>query len=171
MLTNLKLYKVFTYILIPIALLFGFLDLIILMISLANPSGLFGVFIIACFVLYTFTSFKFYKQGVEQNLQMKKSLKDFVKVNAFVSLFFAVLLISQSVYLLNNNLDESMKAMSDMANQQPGYSQEAFKKMAQSVIKGTCIFFIITGLICFFHVLITLRLLKKHEDLFESSSN
>jgi len=171
MLTNLKLYKVFTYILIPIALLFGFLDLIILMISFANPSGLFGVFIIACFVLYTFTSFKFYKQGVEQNLQMKKSLKDFVKVNAFVSLFFAVLLISQSVYLLNNNLDESMKAMSDMAAQQPGYSQETFKKMAQSVIKGTCIFFIITGLICFFHVLITLRLLKKHEHLFDISSN
>ena len=171
MLDNLKLYKVLTYILIPIALLFGFLDLIMLMISLANPSGLFGVFIIACFVIYTFASFNFLNQGVQGNLQMKKSIKDFLKVNAFVSIFFSVILISQSAYILINNLDESIKTMSDMASQQPGYSEEAFNKLAKSVLNGTCIFLIITGLICFFHILMTLRLVKKHEGLFETPSN
>ena len=88
MTNNLKLYKVLTYILIPIALFFGFIDVLFLMSALANPGALIFVFIIACLVIYTFTSFKFYRLGVQREQPLTKGLKDWVKVNAIVSIFF-----------------------------------------------------------------------------------
>ena len=59
MLDNLKLYKVLTYILIPIALFLGFIDTILLMVSLLNPANLLYVFILACFVIYIFVKKKY----------------------------------------------------------------------------------------------------------------
>ena len=87
---NLKLYTVLTYILIPIALFFGFLDVLILFSSLANPSALIMVFIIACLVIYTFSSFKFLKMGLEREIVQTSKLKDWIKVNAYVSFFYVV---------------------------------------------------------------------------------
>ena len=70
---EMKLYTVLSYCLIPIALFFAFLDIIILATSLANPSALIMVFIVACLVIYTYTSFKFLKTGVErEQIQTKK---------------------------------------------------------------------------------------------------
>jgi hypothetical protein len=168
MLDNLKLYKFLTYILIPISLIFGLIDLIMLLVSLANPTGLLGVFIMACFVIYTFTSFKFLIHGIQLNKHQKKSLKDFIKVNAIVSLFFCVIICSQSILILTSNLKEVINTMNEMAASQPGYSKEAFDSMAVSLIKGICLFFIVTGVIGLIHILMTFRLLKKYEVLFET---
>ena len=56
---NLKLYTVLSYILIPIALFFAFMDIVLLFSSLANPSALIMVFILACLVIYTFQVLNF----------------------------------------------------------------------------------------------------------------
>ena len=84
---NLKLYTILSYLLIPIALFFGFLDIIFLFSSLANPSALILVFILACLVIYTFASFRFLKGGIEKELPQPLKLKDWIKVNAYVSFF------------------------------------------------------------------------------------
>ena len=70
---NLKLYKVLTYILLPIAYFFGFIDVLFFISALANPATLIFVFVIACLVIYSITSYKFYKQGIinEQILKAK----------------------------------------------------------------------------------------------------
>ena len=88
---EMKLYTVLSYCLIPIALFFAFLDIIILATSLANPSALIMVFIVACLVIYTYTSFKFLKTGVEREQIQTKKTKDWIKVNAYVSLFLCSL--------------------------------------------------------------------------------
>ena len=72
---QLKWYTVLSYCLIPIALFFAFLDILILLSSLANPSVLIMVFIVACLVIYTFTSFKFLKKGIEPEQAQTKKLK------------------------------------------------------------------------------------------------
>ena len=84
---NLKLYTVLSYILIPIALFFAFLDIALLLSSLANPSALIMVFILACLVIYIFASFKFLKAGIEKEIAQSSKLKDWIKVNAYVSFF------------------------------------------------------------------------------------
>ena len=100
MLNSIKLYKVLTYILIPIALFLGFIDTILLMLSLLNPSSLLYVFILACFVIYTFVSFKFYRLGLEREQPLKKNLKDWVKVNAIVSIFLCSLFCLNGLSIL-----------------------------------------------------------------------
>ena len=87
MLNSFTFYKVLTYILIPIALFLGFIDTLLLMAALINPASLIYVFILACFVIYTFVSFKFFRQGVQNEQPLKKNLKDWIKVNAIVSFF------------------------------------------------------------------------------------
>jgi len=87
---EMKLYTVLSYCLIPIALFFAFLDIIILATSLANPSALIMVFIVACLVIYTYTSFKFLKTGVErEQIQTKKT-----KVCFYVVYFSLILSVS-----------------------------------------------------------------------------
>jgi hypothetical protein len=169
MLDNLKLYKVLTYILIPIAFIFGFIDAIGLLISLLNPSGLLEVFIMACFVVYVFTSFKFFKHGIQAGKYFKKSFKDLIKVNAFVSLFFCITICLKSISKLFDNFNEELATMTSMSQKPPpGYTQEAFNNLALSIMKGTYIFLFITAIICLIHILITFRLLKKHSELFET---
>jgi hypothetical protein len=65
---QLKLYTVLSYILIPIALFFASMDILLLFSTLANPSALIIVFILACLVIYTFASFKFLKSGIEKEV-------------------------------------------------------------------------------------------------------
>ena len=88
---NLKLYKILTYILLPIGYLFGLIDVLFFMSALANPATLIFVFVIACLVIYTLTSYKFYKQGILNEQILKAKLKDWIKVNAYVSLFLCSL--------------------------------------------------------------------------------
>ncbi len=72
---QLKLYTVLSYILIPIALFFAFMDIVLLFSSLANPSALIMVFILACLVIYTFASFKFLKAGIEKEIAQSSKFK------------------------------------------------------------------------------------------------
>ena len=167
MLDNLKLYKVLTYILIPIALLFGFLDLIMLMISLANPSGLFGVFIIACFVIYTFASFKFLRQGVQTEQILKKSLKDWIKVNAIASIFLCSLFCLNGLSILLSDNATLSKYIDEIITLQPGFPKEISAATILNILKGISVAFLIIGTVGLLHIRITFRLLKKYGYLFE----
>ncbi len=82
---SLKLYRILSYILMPIALLFAFIDTAFLITALANLGVLIFVFAIACLVIYTFASFSFLKRGIEKEQHQSAKLKDWIKVNAYVS--------------------------------------------------------------------------------------
>lgn len=88
---SLKLYRILSFILIPLALLFAFIDIAFLITAMANPSVLIFVFAIACLVVYTFLSFSFLKRGIEREQHQSAKLKDWIKVNAYVSLFLCSL--------------------------------------------------------------------------------
>ena len=98
-----KLYLVLSYILIPIALFFGFMDSILLISALANPSAMILVFAMACIVIYSFTSFKFLKLGIEREQIQTTKLKDWIKVNAYVSLLMFCLIFLNAVSILLSN--------------------------------------------------------------------
>lgn len=164
---NLKLYTVLTYILIPIALLFGFLDIIFLLSSLGNPSALLIVFILACFVIYTFTSFKFLKQGIEKEQIQTNKLKDWVKVNAFVSLFLCSLFFINSISLLIMDSNTLIKMIDELLQQQPGMPKEITSAMLIPYFKGLAGLLLVTGIIGIVHIRTTLRLVKQNEHLFE----
>jgi hypothetical protein len=164
---QLKWYTVLSYCLIPIALFFAFLDILILLSSLANPSVLIMVFIVACLVIYTFTSFKFLKKGIEPEQAQTKKLKEWIKVNAFVSLFLCSLFFINSISILISTNDVLMGYINDFIQQQSGFPAQVTSKMILSILKGVSVFLLITSIIGIVHIRITLRLVKQYDYLFE----
>jgi len=138
---QLKLYTVLSYILIPIALFFAFLDVLILFSSLANPSALIMVFIVACLVIYTFASFKFLKFGIEREIVQTKKLKDFIKVNAYVSFFLCSLFFVNSISVLISTNAVLLKFIDEFLNQQPNIPKEITNNLVLAILRGVSVFY------------------------------
>jgi len=165
--TNLKLYIVLTYILIPIALFFGLLDVLILLSALANPSALIMVFVIACLVIYTFASYKFLKKGLEKEIVQTLKLKDWIKVNAYVSLILCSLFFLNSISILISTNAVLFKFIDDFLQQQPNMPKEVTSTFVLTVLKAVSVLLLITGVVGIIHIRTTLRLVKQHAHLFE----
>ena len=159
---NLKLYTVLSYILIPISLFFAFLDLVLLASSLANPSALIMVFIIACLVIYTFASFKFLKSGIEKEVAQTNKL-----VNAYVSFFLCSLFFINSISVLISSNDVLLRFIDEFIQQQPGMPKEITNALILSILKGVSVFLLLTSIIGLIHIRTTLRLVKQYGYLFE----
>ena len=164
---NLKLYTVLSYILIPIDLFFGCLDVLILFSSLANPSALIMVFIVACLVIYTFASFKFLKAGIEREIVQPLKLKDWIKVNAYVSLFLCSLFFVNSISVLISTDAVLLKFIDEFLLQQPNMPKEITSALVLSLLRGVSVFLLITGITGIVHIRTTLRLVNQNAHLFE----
>lgn len=164
---ELKLYTVLSYCLIPIALFFAFLDAVILITSLANPSALIMVFIVACLVIYTFVSFRFLKTGIEREQTQTKKARDWIKVNAYVSLFLCSLFFINSISILVSSNEALSVFINEFLQKQSGFPAEITGKMILSILKGVSVFLLVSGIIGIIHIRTTLRLVKKYEYLFE----
>jgi hypothetical protein len=167
MANNMKLYKVLTYLLIPIALFFGFIDVLFLMSALANPGALIFVFVIACLVIYTFVSFKFYQQGVQREQVLTKGLKDWIKVNAIVSIFLCSLFCLDAFSVLGSSNATLLKYIDEFLLQQPGFPKEVSASIVLQMLKVASVILLITGAVGIIHIRITLRLVKQYDYLFE----
>lgn len=164
---KLKLYTVLSYLLLPIAVFFGFIDTILLLSSLGNPSALIIVFIVACLVIYTFTSFRFLKQGLEREQTLTKRLKDWIKVNAFVSLFLCSLFFINSISILITSKETLIPLIDELLQQQPGMPKEVTAVFLLPYFKGLAVFLLITAVVGIMHIRTTLRLVKENDYLFE----
>lgn len=164
---NLKLYTILSYVLIPIAIFFGSLDILILFTSLANPSALIMVFIIACLVIYTFSSYKFLKAGLEREIVQPIKLKDWIKVNAYVSFFLCSLFFVNSISILISTNAVLLKFIDEFLQQQPNMPKEITNALVLSLLRGVSVFLLITGLVGIIHIRTTLRLVKQNGHLFE----
>jgi hypothetical protein len=164
---QLKLYTVLSYILIPIALFFAFLDIALLLSSLANPSSLILIFILACLVIYIFASFKFLKAGIEKEVAQTVKLKDWIKVNAYVSFFLCSLFFINAISILISSDVLLLKFIDEFLQSQPGIPKELTSALMLSLLKGVSVFLLITGIVGLIHIRTSLRLLKQYEYLFE----
>lgn len=147
--------------------LFSFLfaaSLVILVpLALSAPALLLPVFIILSVVLYTWFSRQFRHKVLQRHLQVKHSLRDWVRVNGFVAIIFCVLNIPSVIALLRNpsfflnNLKEMMK-------QYPEKMQQEIPISSINMVGYIMLIYFIALLI---HVLWTFALIKKHESFFE----
>lgn len=164
---QLTFFKIISFLLIPVALLFGFLDVAVIIMALSgNPAILLMAFAMACFVIYVFASMYFLLNGINHERPCKASLKDWIKVNAYGSLFVSVLFLmnASAVFFINDiNLRQ---IISEMMEQQPEISGkitlDVFIKMFR-VVAG--LMFIISAL-TITHILIHFKLLKRYDYLF-----
>ncbi|MDP1844922.1 MAG: hypothetical protein Q8K64_16010 [Sediminibacterium sp.] len=164
---QITIFKIITFILVPVALLFGLMDLIMLMMALSNPALLLIVFAMACFVIYLFASLRFLLQGILNERQCSATLKDWIKVNAYGTLFISsmFLLNSSAAFFINDiNLRQ---VLSDMIDQQPELSGKISLDLFVKMFRVISAIMFVISLLTITHVMLNFKLMKKYAHLFE----
>ena len=162
-----QLYKVLSFIIMLIALLLSFIVIAGLLVALANPVLLLNVFILGAVVIYSFTSFSFLQKGLIRKQKVKSRLKDWIKVNAYVSFFLCSLFFLNAISILISSDVVLLKFIDEFLEQQPTMPKEITSALILSLLKGVSVFLLFTGVVGLIHIRTSLRLVKQYEYLFE----
>lgn len=160
----LTLYRILTYLLLPLAAILGFLTIITLFASYANPAGLLPAFLCGATVIYLISSFNFLHRSVVGGRPNKPSLYDWIRVNGFVALALGAIFIFQSIYFrYNTDLQDQLEAqMKEMAATMPDQKLPDLNRIIRAVLN----FMLASGSVLVAHILLTFRYLKSHFHLF-----
>jgi hypothetical protein len=161
-------YRIITYILLPIVGFLSLMLLFLLLAALANPAMFLGVFLFGGVVVYYFTAFHFFHKAVLKAKPLKPSLKDWIKVNAYVGVAFAAWTIFNSFWALTNppKLKEAVHEVMVMQKAQLANVSEAF--MLQFV-QGFLYCIIAAFALLLVHIFLTFRLLKQYKHVFDKA--
>lgn len=160
------LYRILSYVLLPVA---GFLCLMLLAVlpaALANPVLLLAVFLIANIIIYSYTSFRFLNKGILGRQYCKPMLRDLMRVNGFFSAGLAVLFLFQSITLLGNPQLADEVASQSLSNMpaEANFTKEDLYKMISFIMR----FFLVYGIILLTHVVLSLYYLRQFRGIFIS---
>jgi hypothetical protein len=160
---RLTIYKILSYILLPIAAYIGLMTLLTLFAAFSNFQILFSLFLSGATVIYVFASFAFLRKGLLRNLPFKHSVKDLIKVNGYVATVLSVFgLISGLALLVSPGIIQmvidSLKNMNNEAVKNANLTAATLKKSIYLMV-AFC-------LLLFFHILLTFYYLRKNPGLF-----
>jgi len=113
-------------------------------------------FILLSIVLYGWFSYQFSRKVLIRKLTLKRKTKDFLQVNAIVTLAFSILAIITCIYTLFNPdiFIQVMKTIDKTAT------------LTQKEIKDQIIISLIFAIIMLIHVIWTMILVKKNKEAF-----
>lgn len=163
---QLNLYRVLSYILLPFASFFAVMDLIMLMSALGNPSLLFAVFLIAAFCIYIFASLIFMKRHIDRNQHAKPSLKDWIKVNAYASLFLGFQFLISALGIFYMGEHDLRNVVDKFLETQPNMPSEINVTLFVKIMKGAAYFLFFFSFVLLVHITMGLRLIKQYAYLF-----
>ena len=157
------IYRILSFLINLVALLFAVSLIIIIPVSLTFPALWFPAFLIIAIVLYTWFSNKFQQKVLLQRQVVKLSLRDWIRVNGFVAIGFSFLNITPVISLLKDPSAYIKSSKEMMKNIKPGY-EDNFKDENVNILGIVMLIYIIALLV---HVLWTFALLKKNKDFFQ----
>src|SRR3954470_20709909 len=148
------LYRVLSLIINVIATLLAVSLLFSIPMLLSSPITMLSAFMMIAVILYSWFSFQFRRQVLQQHRIVRHTLKDWVRVNGIVTLIFSFLTITSVLPLLQNpqSFTDALKAM--------GYSLPV--KSLSGLFYGMLGY----AIVLFVHILLTFSLMKKHEEYF-----
>ena len=163
-----QIFKVLTYLLIPIALLFGFMALLVLPTALANPALLLVVFIFSCITIYTFSSLRFVTTAINKAKNCNPSLKDWIKINGYISVGTAFMFLLNSIAILMLRPIEFNDFVSKAMETQSSLPPSITPALVGQMLKYTAIFMLITSTIILIHARMQFVFLKAYSYVFET---
>jgi hypothetical protein len=162
----LTVYRIISYLLIVVAGFIALAVITMLGVAFSNPAALLSVFLAGGVVLYSFASFQFLTKGITKGQTMKPGRKDFIKVNAYVTLFFGVMNLIQAITLIIYPVD--LKEVANQFTQIPtGGSGFSLEQMMKAILW----FLLIYALALIVHVQLTFRLLRIYAAVFHSGED
>ena len=163
--TEIIIYRILSFLLLPVAVLFGVLCLAALPVALSFPPALFSLFLLACFVIYVIAASVFLNKGIAAGRACKPVLRDWIRINGIITLIY-FLLTTISFILLKSHpelLEKSLRQWSGSSYLPAGTNE----KDLRNTMMATANVFIGLGAIIIVHVIITFRLMKQYRRVFE----
>lgn len=161
---KLTIYRILSFLLLPMGVLFTVSVLLLLRAAFSNPAMLLPLFLLSCIAIYTFTSFNFLIQGIDGNKILNPSAKDWIRVNAIVSIVYALMIIGGCVTILIQPevLGEAFKQAKENAGSDLKMSETDFVKYMHVALY----FFLVYALVLFVHIIMSFIYLKSYAYLF-----
>jgi hypothetical protein len=168
---GLKIYRILTYILFPFALLLVFNIIQTLPISFGVPLLLLSNFILACLPIYIFASSYFLLFGVFKAKSCKHSLKDWIKVNAYVAIVFSVfMIIGCLAILMALNNPVLLAELTSKLNTQgmPGVTKQNNTQLLQ-LFKMSVYIMLPFSIALLAHIVFTFKAIKLYAHVFDEA--
>ncbi|ULQ52805.1 hypothetical protein [Flavihumibacter fluvii] len=162
---NLGFYRILTYILFAIGGFMALMLLTMIMAAMANPILLLPVFLVACVVMYTYSSWRFLTRGIDAHLYCKPALRDLIKVNGYGTIAFAGLVGVQSLSLIMN--PAMLNEITEQAMEMQKASVEGMETLMLSFMHYLLRFLLVYSILLLVHVYISFRLIQQHADAFQ----
>lgn len=166
----LTIFRILTFVLLPIAALFAVIDFFMLLTALANPAMLFVVFIMAGFVIYTFASLRFLTKGIDLNKPCKAGLKDWIKVNGYVSVFLGVSFLMNSLTVFFTSEANLRQILNQFLETQSNVPAMLTPELFIYMMKIAAWFLLFISVVLLVHIPVNFRMLKQYGYLFEEPS-
>jgi hypothetical protein len=163
---KLTIYRILSFLLLPIALLFSITVLFFIRAAFANPAMLLPLFIVACVTVYSFASLNFLIRGIDGKKFLGRSSKDWLKVNAIVSIIFSVLMISQCIIFILH--PEMLKGLAEQAKQNAGSDLKVPEASFENYLLFTSYFFLAYAIVLFIHTILSFQYIRLYNYLFQN---
>ena len=165
---QLTIFRILSFILLPIAALFGGIGFFVLLMALANPEMFLLVFLLAGFVIYTFSSLKFLIKAIDTDRPCKPGLRDWIRVNAFVSIFLGVMFLNGALVIFFSGNAQLRKLYDQTLELQPNMPTIMNFNMYLSMMHAAAYFFLFISIILLVHIPLNFRVMKKYRYLFNA---
>jgi|GEM_PF-3302119 len=147
-------YKILSVVVNVVAMFLAILMVLSLPVLFSSTLNMLSGFMLVCIVLYGWFSFSFQRQVLKKHQKVKPMLRDMIKINGYISLFYSTIIIGGMLVFLK----------------QPGMLLEQIKQMGVVVelaaIQSMLYTVFFVGLVLFVHILWTLALVRKFNDFF-----
>jgi len=156
-------YRIIGFLLFPVTALIGIFVTLAVFIALANPAMLLPIAIAATVVMYVIGSFIFLQKAIDRNQVCKSGLRDFIRVNAIVSIVFCFFCINSGIAMISNP-ELIRPAIKQMLEQQPGTGVSEDQMLR--IVKGFMYVLSVFSILLVVHIFYTFRLLKQYQHMF-----
>ncbi len=161
---ELIIYRILSFLLLPVAALLAMNCLAAIVVALANPTLLLSVFLFACIAIYIIASYLFLTRGIERNSTRKPGLRDWIRING--SITFVLSLLGTFLFTKTHLQPADAKLILDQLQAQNhtqlGISIAEFQKVLSGFITAMAIISVLLVV----HVLITFHLMRQFRYLF-----
>ena len=154
LLMKLTIYRIFSFLLLPMAILFTICVLLFLRAAFANPAMFFPLFLFACIAIYSFASLNFLIKGVDGKRSLNRSSKDWIKV------------ITQCILFLLH--PEMLQELIVQAKRNAGDAFKMSDTEFENYIRITSYFFLVYAIVLLVHIMMSFQYIKMYNYLFQN---
>jgi hypothetical protein len=162
---KLTIYRLLSFLLAPIAVLFSISALFLIGTALSNPALLFPLFLIICIAIYSFASLHFLIKGIDGRKYLGRSSKEWLKVNAYACIIFALIIISEFVVFILH--PEMLQQIITQAKQSADAGLTLNENDFQNFASKILYILLAYALLLSVHVLISFQYIRQYNFLFQ----